>query len=158
MDEMEHITQETLAKNLPTESGDMDWQIMHDVSRGPLALYLMAFSEPLRPTVSINCWPLIVHMGNFASNYAKGVHIVIPAQQALPAHLLDPKAKTRSRLHYQMAILQAGGWAPAAAGAAGSRWLSGRGPGWNIFLVKNGELLMPEPRNILLGVSLRNDA
>ena len=27
------------------------------------------------------------------------------------------------------------------------------GPGWNIFLVTNGVLLTPEPRNILLGVS-----
>jgi branched-chain amino acid aminotransferase len=154
MDEMEQITQETLAKNLPTEPDDMDWQIMHDVSRGPLALYRTAFSEPLRPTVSINCWPLIVHMGAFASNYANGVHIVIPAQQALPAHLLDPKAKTRSRLHYQMAILQAGrmgaGCWPVLLDPDG--YLA-EGPGWNIFLVKNGELLMPEPRNILLGVS-----
>ncbi|MEZ6048301.1 MAG: aminotransferase class IV [Planctomycetaceae bacterium] len=27
------------------------------------------------------------------------------------------------------------------------------GPGWNILLVKNGEILSPESRNILLGVS-----
>ena len=27
------------------------------------------------------------------------------------------------------------------------------GPGWNILLVKDGEILSPEPRNILLGVS-----
>ena len=46
-------------------------------------------------------------MGRFAPNYDTGVHVVIPAQQTLPAHLVDPKAKTRSRLHYQMAQLQA---------------------------------------------------
>lgn len=152
--EMERLTLETLEKNLPTESPDMDWQIMHDVSRGPLALYRTAFAEPLRPTVSINCWPLVVHMGTFAANYDSGVHLVIPAQQALPAHLVDPKAKTRSRLHYQLALLEA-----ARMGAG--RWpvlldpdgFLAEGPGWNIFLVKDGELLTPEPRNILLGAS-----
>lgn len=152
--EMERLTLETLEKNLPTESPDMDWQIMHDVSRGPLPLYRTAFAEPLRPTVSINCWPLVAHMGNFAANFDSGVHLVIPAQQALPAHLVDPKAKTRSRLHYQLALLEA-----ARIGAG--RWpvlldpdgFLAEGPGWNIFLVKDGELLTPEPRNILLGAS-----
>lgn len=154
IDEMERISLETLERNLPTESADMDWQIMHNVSRGPLDVYRTAFPEGLRPTVSINCWPLITHMGGFAPKYASGVHIVIPAQQALPAHLIDAKAKTRSRLHYQMALLQA-----ARMGAG--RWpmlldpegFLAEGPGWNIFLVRNGELLTPEPRNILLGIS-----
>ena len=27
------------------------------------------------------------------------------------------------------------------------------GPGWNIFLVKDGTLMTPEPRNSLIGVS-----
>ncbi len=152
--EMERITSETLERNLPTESADMDWQLMHDVSRGPLDVYRTAFPDGLRPTVSINCWPLITHMGGFAPKYSSGVHVVIPAQQALPAHLVDAKAKTRSRLHYQMANLQAarmetGRW-PVLLDPDG---FLAEGPGWNIFLVKNGELLTPEPRNILLGVS-----
>ncbi len=154
IEEMERITRETLDRNLPSESTDVDWQIMHDVSRGPLDVYRTAFPEPLRPTVSINCWPMITHMGGFAPKYASGVDIVIPAQPAVPAHLVDAKAKTRSRLHYQLANLQA-----ARMGAG--RWpvlldpdgFLAEGPGWNIFLVKNGEILTPEPRNILLGVS-----
>jgi branched-chain amino acid aminotransferase len=154
VNEMERATLETLERNLPTEPEDMDWQIMHDVSRGPLSLYRSAFPEPLRPTISINCWPLVTHMGPFATNYSQGVQLVIPAQQTLPAQLVDPKAKNRSRLHYQMALLQA-----ARMGAG--RWpvlldpdgYLAEGPGWNIFLVRNGELQTPEPRNILVGVS-----
>ncbi len=153
-EEMERVTLDTLERNRPTESADMDWQIMHDVSRGPLPLYRSALSEPPRPTVSVNCWPLITHMGPFAEKYAAGVNLVIPAQQAIPAHLLDAKAKTRSRMHYQMAVLQ-------AARMGEGRWpvlldpdgFLAEGPGWNIFLVKDGELLTPEPRNILQGVS-----
>jgi branched-chain amino acid aminotransferase len=153
-EEMEHLTLETLERNLPTELPDVDWQIMHDVSRGPLDLYWSAFPGGPRPTVSINCLPLVVHMGRFAPLYESGVHLLIPAQQTLPAHLLDPKAKTRSRLHYQMAQLQAGRMVPGA-------WpvlldpdgFLAEGTGCNLFLVQEGELLSPEPRNILLGVS-----
>lgn len=152
--EMERATLETFEKNLATEPADMDWQVMHDVSRGPLEIYRTAFAEGVQPTVSINCWPLVTHMGSFAPTYESGVHLVIPAQQNLPAHLVDPKAKTRSRLHYQIANLQAkrqgaGRW-PVLLDPDG--YLS-EGPGWNIFLVKDGVLMTPEPRNILLGVS-----
>lgn len=152
LSELETLTLEALERNLPCEPADMDWQIVHNISRGPLDFYGAAFE--LQPTVTIACWPLIVHMGRFAESYDRGVHVVIPAQQALPAHLLDPKAKTRSRLHYQMANLQArrmgeGRW-PLMLDTDG---FLAEGPGWNVFLVKDGVLYTPEPRNVLLGVS-----
>ena len=154
IDQMQQITLETLQRNCDTEPEDMDWQIMHNVSRGPLELYLSVFPEGGRPTVSINCWPLITHMGAFSPNYRSGVHVVISSQQTFPAHLMDMKAKTRSRLHYQMAVLQSkrmgeGQW-PVMMDTDG---YIAEGPGWNIFLVRDGVLYTPEPRNILKGVS-----
>jgi branched-chain amino acid aminotransferase len=154
IDQMEQATLDTLARNAPTEAADVDWQIMHDVSRGPLPGYATVFAESLRPTVSINCWPLLPMLGRFAATYEQGMSVVIPVQQAVPAHLIDPKAKTRSRQHYQMAILQA---ARMGAGSQplmtdGDGYLA-EGPGWNFFIVKDGALLTSEPRNILLGVS-----
>ena len=153
VDVMEKTTLDTLEQNIPTEAADVDWQIMHDVSRGPLPLYSSAFPDGVQPTVCINCWPLITHMGGFASHYATGVDIMIPAQQTIPAHLLDLKAKTRSRVHYRLAELQ--------GQRAGANWpvlldpdgFLAEGPGWNIFLVKNGIVFTPEPRNVLNGVS-----
>lgn len=154
IDELEQATLDTLAKNLPTEATDVDWQIMHNVSRGPLDLYETAFPGGLQPTVLVNCWPLITHMGRFAPNYDSGVKLMIAAQQAAPAHLVDAKAKTRSRLHYRMAELQAarssGGCLPLLTDNDG---FLAEGTGWNVFLVKNGVVLTPEPRNLLLGVS-----
>jgi branched-chain amino acid aminotransferase len=154
IDEMEQVTAEALARNIPTEADDMDWWIMHNVSRGPLGLYRSVFPDGIRPTVTISTWPLITHMGSFAPTYDTGVQLAIPAQRALPADLLDPKAKTRSRLHYQLAQLQAarmgeGVW-PILLDPDG---FLAEGPGWNIFLVKAGTIYTPEPRNILLGVS-----
>ena len=153
LDRMERITVETLEKNVKTEKKDVDWQIMHDVSRGPLPLYQTAFSEELQPTVSINCWPLVRHLGEFSQHYDNGVNLMISGQQTLPAHLVDMKAKTRSRIHYRMALLQAdrvGGKWPVLLDPDG--YLA-EGPGWNLFLVKKGVLYTPEPRNILQGVS-----
>jgi len=154
IDEMEELTLETLARNQSTEAENVDWQIMHNVSCGPLPIYKSVFADGLRPTVSINCWPLITLMGSFAPNYRTGVQLVVPSQRAIPADLLDPRAKTRSRLHYRTALLQgarmgADVW-PLMLDPDG---YIAEGPGWNVMLVKNGELLSPEPRNILQGVS-----
>ena len=154
IDEMESATEDTLERNRPTETDDVDWQIMHDVSRGPLPPYRCLFPDGLTPTVIINCWPLLTHTAPMAEAYDSGVNVVIVSQLALPAHLLDAKAKTRSRLHYRMAALQGGRsgdhtW-PVMLDPDG---FLAEGPGWNVLLVKNGELFSPEPRNILLGVS-----
>ncbi len=154
IDEMEDQTQLTLEKNQATEEDGMDWWIMHDVSRGPLPVYGSLWPEGIKPTVTISTWPLITHMGPFAEKYARGVDIVVPAQQALPAHLIDAKAKTRSRMHYKLAELQGqrigeGSW-PVMFDPDG---FMAEGPGWNIFLVHNGTISTPEPRNILQGVS-----
>ena len=67
---------------------------------------------------------------------------------------LDAKAKTRSRMHYKMAELQGqrigeGTW-PVMFDPDG---FMAEGPGWNIFLVNDGTIYTPEPRNILQGVS-----
>lgn len=153
-DEMEAVTIDTLARNKITEPEDVDWQIMHDVSPGPLEIYEPIFPEGTRPTVSINCWPMIRHLAGSVGKYDEGFHLVIPAQPALPAHLLDAKAKTRSRLHYHLANMQASrmgaGCLPVLLDPDG---LLTEGTGYNVLLVKNGVLLSPEPRNMLRGVS-----
>lgn len=152
MSEIAELTHQLLNRNLSTESADMDWVIMHNVSRGPDVRFTDAFLE-MRPSVNISCYPIIASMGRFAPTYDTGISVVIPSQQAVPAQLVDPKAKTRSRLHYKMAGLQ--------GQRMGSNWpvmldpdgFLAEGPGWNIMLVKDGELLSPEARNILNGVS-----
>ena len=154
IDEMESHTLALFDRNRPTEPDDVDWQIMHDVSRGPLPPYRCLFPDGLQPTVIINCWPLLTHVGPLVEAFDSGVNVVIVPQPALPAHMLDAKAKTRSRLHYRMAALQGErtgqhAW-PLMLDPDG---FIAEGPGWNIFLVKDGELFSPEPRNILLGVS-----
>ncbi|MBM4437451.1 MAG: aminotransferase class IV, partial [Actinobacteria bacterium] len=72
----------------------------------------------------------------------------------IPARLLDPKAKSRSRLHYRVALNEMAAWGPDAwAILADEDGFLTEGTGSNFFIVKDGALLTPEPRNILRGVT-----
>ena len=154
IDEMAQLTVDTLARNRETEPTDVDWYIRHDVSRGTVPLFRPALRNESGPTVVISSWPLINRMGTFSQYYDKGIRLVVPSQRALPADLLDPKAKTRSRLHHVMANLQAQRVVPDAwAVLLDTDGYLAEGTASNVFLVKDGELLTPEPRNILLGIS-----
>ncbi len=153
--ELEQLTHETLERNRATEADDMEWQILHNISPGPGGEYQAAFAdEDLRPTVCIQCFPLIGRLAKFADLYNTGVRIVVPEQHAMPPSLQNPHAKTRNRVHTQMAIQQAnaieyGAW-PLLCTADGNVT---EGPSWNVFMVRNGELLTPSTRLVLDGVS-----
>ena len=137
IDEMEALTLEVLESNKPTEGADVDWQIMHDISRGTMGIYQSigeGGDNDGRPTVSINCWPLITHQGGYAPNYTSGVDLVVSPVQQLPAHLLDLKAKTRSRLHYKMAELAAQPLGKVDPVLMDPDGFLAEGPGWNAIL------------------------
>jgi len=155
MDELEQLTLETLARNLPTEENDVDWNMIHNVSRGPASGFREAFAlEERRPTLIISCYPLITKMAALAAAYSAGIDLVAPPQRALPSELFNAHIKTRSRLHYKLADLQAAEVHPGAFAVlvAPDGFLTEVTSG-NLFLVRGGELLTPEPRNLLLGVT-----
>jgi len=151
----QEITAETLTRNLPTEAENVDWNIIHNVSRGPSGAFAEAFApDELRPTVIISCYPLIDKLAALALCYQEGIDLVVPAQRSLPGDLLDDKLKTRSRLHYQLANFQAaeiraGAWA-ALVDPAGHLT---EGTSGNLFLVRDGELLTPKAKNLLPGIT-----
>ena len=81
-----------------------------------------------------------------------GGRAMIATTRALPVQCLDPKIKSLSRLHFDLAMLQG-----KAAGVDVTLMLDldGRvteGPGFNVFVVKNGELFSP-PEGILMGIT-----
>jgi branched-chain amino acid aminotransferase len=76
----------------------------------------------------------------------------IVSTRALPVQSLDPKIKSLSRLHFDLATLQG-----KAAGVDVSIMLDldGRvteGPGFNVFVVKRGEMFS-HPEGILMGIT-----
>jgi branched-chain amino acid aminotransferase len=151
----QEITIETLARNLSTEAENVDWNIIHNISRGPSGAFAEAFApDELRPTVIISCYPLIEKLAALAHCYEQGIDLVVPAQRSLPGELLGDALKTRSRLHYQLANFQAaeiraGAWA-ALVDPAGHLT---EGTSGNLFLVRDSELLTPRAENLLPGIT-----
>jgi branched-chain amino acid aminotransferase len=81
-----------------------------------------------------------------------GGRAMIASTRALPAQSLDPKIKSLSRLHFDLAMLQG-----KAAGMDVSIMLDvaghvTEGPGFNVFAVKGGALFSP-PEGILMGIT-----
>jgi branched-chain amino acid aminotransferase len=155
LDEFERLTLETLRLNLPTEASDVDWNIIHNVSRGPAAAFAEAFTaSELRPSIAISCFPLTRKLAAIAPFYQAGLDLVVPPQRAIPRELLDPTIKTRSRIHYHLANFQAhdiqpGAWALLATP-------DGRlteGTSGNFFLVQRGTLFTPRQEDVLSGVT-----
>ncbi len=155
LEELEAITLDMLARNLPTEAGDVDWNIVHDVSRGPSAEYRDAFAaDEFRPTVIVSCYPMTDKLARLAGSYREGIDLVVPAQRSLPSAVLDSAIKCRSRVHFQLANLQAREILPSATAALidPDGYLT-EGTSGNLFCVERGVVLTPTTRNILPGIT-----
>jgi len=153
LEEMEQATIQTLEVNLPALE-DADVQIMHNISRGPLPIYKSVFGGNVGPTVTINCWPYWWHLATYSPLYRSGINAVVPSQRSVPAYLIDPRVKNRSRIYYQMANLQAqridpNGWALLTDDCGHIT----EGSGSNFFIVRRGCLYTAPVRNILMGIT-----
>jgi branched-chain amino acid aminotransferase len=157
IDEMEQTCYQTIEKNEPVFEDHDEHRLMINVSRGPLGIYAPIFDGKLQPTVVIADFPLkwtIAYMGGL---FDTGINAVITSQRAIPASLLEPKIKNRSRMHLQMANIEASNW----KGKPEENWalmldpdgFVAEGTGDNFFIVKNGIVITPEGRNILRGIS-----
>ncbi|MGC9066833.1 MAG: aminotransferase class IV, partial [Candidatus Ratteibacteria bacterium] len=155
IDELENICYLVIEKNEPAFSPTDEHRLMIEVSRGPLAIYAHVFDGKIEPTIVVADFPLkwtVVGMGNL---YDTGVNAVVPSQRTIPACLIDPKIKNRSRIYYQMANIE-------VAQYKGDRnWallldtdgFIAEGTGDNFFIVKDGKIYTPEGRNVLRGIS-----
>jgi len=155
IDEMEQACFDTIEHNEPVFSEHDEHRLMINVSRGPLGIYAPIFGGKLEPTVVIADFPLKWTVAAMAHLFDSGINAVIPSQRTIPASLMEPKIKNRSRLFYQMANIEVSrmkgedNWALLLDPDG----FITEGTGDNFFIVKNGEILTPEGRNILRGIS-----
>jgi branched-chain amino acid aminotransferase len=156
MDEMEKAVYKTIEANESVFAADDEHRVMIDVSRGLLSLYAGNVTGiPSGPNVIIADFPLRWTVAAIGGLFDSGINAVIPSQRAIPASLLDPKIKNRSRLHYLMANIEVAGY------EGDNNWallldpdgFIAEGTGDNFFIIKDGVVLTPEGRNILRGVS-----
>ena len=155
IEELEKACLSTIEMNEPFFSATDEHRLMINVSRGPLGIYAPIFDGKIETTVVIADFPLKWTVAGMARFYDEGINSIIPSQRAIPAHLMDPKIKNRSRVWYQMANIE------VANIEGDNNWallidtdgFIAEGTGDNFFMVKNGELFTPEGRNILRGIS-----
>lgn len=153
--EMERLCYETIERNEPVFADHDEHRLMINVSRGPLGIYAPIFGGKLEATVVIADFPLKWTVAGMAPLYDQGINAVIPSQRSIPASLMEPKIKNRSRLWYQMANIE------VSMVEGDNNWallvdpdgFITEGTGDNFFIVKNEEIMTPEGRNILRGIS-----
>ena len=155
IERMEELCREVVEKNDSVFTEDDEHRLMINVSRGPLGIYHQVFDGKVGPTLVIADFPLRWTVQGMGKLFDKGINAVIPSQRAIPASLLEPKVKNRSRIHYMMANIEVSNW------SGDNNWALlldtdgyiAEGTGDNFFIVKNGAVITPEGRNILRGIS-----
>jgi len=155
IDKMEKAVYETIEKNEPVFADDDEHRIMIDVSRGLLGIYQGVEGLHKGPNVIIADFPLRWTVAGMGKLFDTGINAVITSQRSIPANLMDPKIKNRSRLFYLMANIEASGFEgennwPLLLDPDG---FITEGTGDNFFIIKDGVIITPEGRNILRGIS-----
>ena len=153
--EMEKAIYKTIEVNAPLFEKNDEHRLMIDVSRGILSIYQDAVGVNKGTNVIIADFPLRWTVSSMGHLFDDGISAVIPSQRAIPSHLLDPKVKNRSRIHYLMANIEVANY------EGKDNWallldpdgFIAEGTGDNFFIVKDGVIITPEGRNILRGIS-----
>jgi branched-chain amino acid aminotransferase len=155
IDQMEKHCYETIEANDHLFGADDEHRLMIDVSRGTLGIYQRIEGLHKGPNVIIADFPLRWTVAGMGHLFDKGINAVITSQRAIPANLLDPKIKNRSRIFYLMANIEASQFAGEDNWALlldTSGYIS-EGTGDNFFIIKNNTIISPEGRDILRGIS-----
>jgi branched-chain amino acid aminotransferase len=154
-DELEKACYETIKANESNFREDDEHRLMIDVSRGLLGIYQDIEGLHKGTNVIIADFPLRWTVSSMGPLFDKGINAVITSQRAIPAALMDPKIKNRSRLFYLTANIEASQY------EGDNNWallldtdgFIAEGTGDNFFIVKKGVIYTPEGRNILRGIS-----
>jgi len=107
IEKMEKHCYETIEANDHLFGADDEHRLMIDVSRGTLGIYQRIEGLHKGPNVVIADFPLRWTVAGMGHLFEKGINAVITSQRAIPASLMDPKIKNRSRIFYLMANIEA---------------------------------------------------
>jgi len=154
-DELEQACYRTIEANKSVFNDDDEHRLMIDVSRGLLGIYEGIEGLHKGTNIVIADFPLRWTVSSMSSLFETGINAVVTSQRAIPASLMDPKIKNRSRLFYLMANIEASQY------EGDNNWallldtdgFVSEGTGDNFFIIKDGVIYTPEGRNILRGIS-----
>ena len=155
IDQMEKHCYEVIEANEHLFNDDDEHRLMIDISRGLLSIYQGIDGLHKGPNIIIADFPLRWTVNNMGHLFDNGINAVITSQRAIPANLMDPKIKNRSRLFYLTANIE------ASQMSGDNNWallldtngFIAEGTGDNFFIIKDGVIISPEGRDILRGIS-----
>lgn len=105
-----------------------------------------------KPTICVHTFPIPFEL--WAEKYTAGQHLVTPSIRHLPPECLDPKIKSRSRMHWYLADEQARLVDPRAIALLLDRYDNiTETASANFFIVQQGRIMTPTGRNTLHGIS-----
>ena len=146
-------TLELVEHNTGLISAEQDLGIIYFMSPGHMATYAGRPDAPMESTFCIHSF--VIPFQLMADHVTKGVHVVTPPTRHVPPQCVDQKIKNRSRLHWWIADREARLVDPDAITLLLD--LDGNVTecsGSNFFIVRDGKIVLPSPRNILPGVSM----
>lgn len=153
-EEVARAMQMTLEANIPRFplAADNDCWLCAEVTPG------MGFPHPLMkgkksdPTLIV--YASLLPFDEYAACYSRGKPARVATVPNVPPAVVDPRGKSRFRLHYFRAKLETSAIDPEAfALLMGADGFLTEGTGANVFTARGGVLYTPTTRNILQGIS-----
>ena len=152
---MGRIVQKTLAANLNQFPEDDDCWLCWQVTPGVGFPHPMMKSRRKSPP-TVMCYVSPLPYDEYYPCYRQGAPAEVSTVRNVPPSVVDPRGKTRYRLHYFMAKIEAKARDPKAfALLLDTDGFITEGTGANFFLARDGALITPTTRNILEGISRR---
>jgi len=151
--DIHNAVNEVVKENDPYFKDNDEHRIMINVSRGILPIYREV--EEVGTNVIISDFPLRWTVAGMGELFNTGIDMVIPSQRSIPARYLEPKIKSRSRLHLQIANIEVSKYSGSNNWALllDDNGFITEGTGDNFFIIKDEKIITPEGRNILRGIS-----
>ena len=150
--QLAEIVQHLIESGDPGPASHADWGIVFIVTAGAIPMYAGGHSVSDSPTVCVHLFPLPFR--NWSSKYQYGQSLVVPSIRQIPSAILDPRVKSRSRLHWYLADRQAQAVDSAAVALLQNAqgYLTETNSG-NFFIVSQGQIRTAREVDTLPGIS-----
>ncbi|MFG0332981.1 MAG: aminotransferase class IV [Maioricimonas sp. JB049] len=152
-DDLKAIVDRLIQTNADPDEPLLDLGVVIFVTGGPQEMYAQGLQESGDPTVCVHTFPLPFE--RWAAKYRDGQTLVIPEIPQIPAGILDPQIKYRSRLHWYLADRAARATSPGASALLLDLegFVTETNSG-NVAIVEGDQIVAPRAGTVLEGVSL----
>lgn len=152
--DLERIARDVIERNGRLIANEHDLGLVVFVTAGPNPTYTGTRGGVRVPSVGVHTFPLPFEF--WVDKIDAGQHLITPSIQAIPPNCVDPRVKSRSRMHWHLADRQARGVDPHAAALVvdGNGHITETSTG-NFFVVEGRSLRTPPAEKSLAGISRR---